>query len=91
MRTQPDSFAMVLEESQNRWNKLQDDLGLRGSWDRLFQQVQRPEHVISELLQNADDAQATWVKLSLTEQVFIFEHNGIDFDAKSFRSIWCFE
>uniref|UniRef100_UPI002ACEDB92 sacsin N-terminal ATP-binding-like domain-containing protein n=1 Tax=Anaerolinea sp. TaxID=1872519 RepID=UPI002ACEDB92 len=90
MRTQPDFFAAVLEESQKRWNMLQDDPGLRGPWDRLFQQVQRPEHVISELLQNADDAQATWVKLSLTEEAFIFEHNGIDFDAKSFRAICSF-
>lgn len=90
MRARPHFFYTVLEQSQELWNTLENKLDLKAPWDRLFQQVQRPEHVISELLQNADDAQASWVSLSLTEQAFVFEHNGIDFDEKSLRAICSF-
>jgi hypothetical protein len=53
----------------------------------LFGQVQSPRHVVSELLQNADDAEATRVHVSITEGQFLFEHDGKDFDEEEFASL----
>lgn len=86
----PDYFPAIAKQSQQRWQKLELDPGLKGPWDRLFQQVQQPDHVISELLQNADDAKATWVKIEATKTEFIFEHNGEDFDESGLRAISSF-
>jgi hypothetical protein len=53
----------------------------------MFRQVQSPRHVLSELLQNADDAGATWARVRLTGDQFSFEHNGADFDEVSLQSL----
>src|SRR5205814_3106207 len=53
----------------------------------LFRQVQSPRHVLSELLQNADDAGATEATVSLQSDEFVFSHNGEDFEAEHFASL----
>ncbi len=44
-------------------------------------------HFIYELLQNAEDANATDVVFSLTDEGLAFEHNGRPFDQKDIRAI----
>ena len=56
----------------------------------LFQQVQDPGHVISELLQNADDAGAQSAWVTLTDTQFCFEHDGADFTEENFRALCTF-
>jgi hypothetical protein len=49
--------------------------------------VQSPRHVISELLQNADDADATSASVSVGDGSFVFRHDGEDFKADHFASL----
>ncbi|MGI8430510.1 MAG: sacsin N-terminal ATP-binding-like domain-containing protein [Solirubrobacteraceae bacterium] len=39
------------------------------------------------MLQNADDAGATWARAHLADGALVFEHDGQDFDADSFQSL----
>ncbi len=66
---------------------MEADQVLASPWYQLFSPVQSPNHVLSELLQNADDAVATWVRAYLEDNVFYFEHNGKDFDEESLYSL----
>ena len=66
---------------------MEDDPELAGPWHQLFKQVQSPRHIISELLQNADDANATEAIVKIENGVFTFEHNGDDFIESHFASI----
>lgn len=70
-----------------RWDQLEQDPELAGPWHQLFKQVQSPRHILSELLQNADDAGATEATVRIQDDVFIFEHNGEDFLEEHFLSI----
>jgi hypothetical protein len=83
----PPYFDAVRQRACERWDALEADPDLAGPWWQLFRQVQSPRHVLSELLQNADDAGATWARSRLVADAFIFEHNGQDFDADSFQSL----
>jgi hypothetical protein len=69
------------------WDKLEADPELAGPWHQLFKQVQSPRHVISELLQNADDANATEATIEISDSYFIFSHNGEDFTEEHFASL----
>ena len=83
----PDYFEEVRSEAAWRWDQLEGDHGLAGPWWQLFKQVRDPRHVLSELLQNADDAGATEASVRITESVFQFTHNGEDFRPDHFRSL----
>lgn len=87
-RTRPPFFDRIQQQSRERWSLLDQYPDLAAPWHQLFRQVQSPRHVLSELLQNADDAGATWAGVRLTEDgVFVFEHDGQDFDEESLRSL----
>ncbi|HRZ77231.1 MAG TPA: ATP-binding protein, partial [Bacteroidales bacterium] len=43
--------------------------------------------MLSELLQNADDADATEARAYIDDDVFVFEHNGKDFNEDQFASL----
>jgi len=46
-----------------------------------------PDHVITELIQNADDVGATQVKIVWTDKGVIFVHDGKDFDEADVRAL----
>lgn len=83
----PIYFDKIRAESERRWGQLEADPVLAGPWHQLFRQVQSPRHVLSELLQNADDAGArrTWVRIE--GDSFVFEHDGADFTEDQFASL----
>ena len=55
----------IRAKALSRWEQLEIDPELAGPWHQLFKQVQNPRYVLSELLQNADDAKAmnAWAKI----------------------------
>ncbi len=84
---QPEYFQSIRERASKRWDQLEADPELAGPWHQLFKQVQSPRHVLSELLQNADDAGASEARVSIENDRFVFEHNGEDFIEAHFASI----
>lgn len=87
MMRKPAYFDSIRENTVSRWAQLESDPELAGPWRQLFNQVQSPRHVLSELLQNADDAGATEAVVRVENQVFTFQHNGQDFTEEHFLSI----
>ena len=83
----PAYFEDIRSKAAKRWHQLEADPELAGPWYTLFQQVQYPRHVLSELMQNADDAGATEVAVRIEDGVFMFEHNGDDFKDEHFASL----
>lgn len=83
----PAYFNKIREQSVKRWEQLESDHGLAAPWHQLFKQVQSPRHIISELLQNADDAGASEAQVEISNGNFVFSHNGADFTEENFRSV----
>lgn len=83
----PSYFEEIREKASKRWDQLEGDPDLAGPWHQLFKQVQSPRHIVSELLQNADDAGATEASIKIESGVFIFQHNGEDFAHEHLASI----
>ncbi|MGC8817501.1 MAG: sacsin N-terminal ATP-binding-like domain-containing protein [Candidatus Hadarchaeum sp.] len=86
-RKPPEFFEPVRRKALERWEQLEKDPELAGPWKHLFRQVQSPRHVLSELLQNADDAGARRVTVRIQEELFLFEHDGHDFTEEEFASL----
>jgi hypothetical protein len=86
-KEKPAYYTRVAEKARATCQLLADQPDLSGAWNLLFEQIQNPRFVISELLQNADDAGATHAEVSLDESVFIFSHNGQDFNEEQFASL----
>lgn len=87
MIPQPQYFERVQQSAIRRWEQLEADPDLAAPWHQLFSQVQSPRHVLSELLQNADDAGATETFATIEDGVFLFRHNGEDFTEEHFQSL----
>lgn len=87
MMRPPPYYDTIRQRSASRWDQLERDPELAAPWHQLFKQVQSPRHVVSELLQNADDAGATEASVSLVGDEFVFTHNGEDFKEEHFASL----
>ena len=89
MRDRPTYFDPIQNYALAEWDALD-----RSSWKNsvllLFSDVQSPQHVISELLQNADDAGARWASISIDTDDFVFEHDGDDFTEEQLTSLCSF-
>lgn len=83
----PAYFDAVAARAQKLCSLLAQEPDLSGAWNLLFEQIQNPSFVISELLQNADDAGATHAEVILNEHEFIFSHDGQDFNEDQFASL----
>ena len=87
MMVAPAYFESIRRRSAARWDQLESDPDLAAPWHQLFKQVQSPRHVLSELLQNADDAGATEATVFLDDTDFVFSHSGEDFTEDHFASL----
>jgi hypothetical protein len=85
--SKPAYYDTVAARARKLCSLLEQEPDLSGAWNLLFEQIQNPAFVISELLQNADDAGATRAEVSLNEEEFIFTHNGQDFTEDQFASL----
>ena len=83
----PECFKSVASSARCRWEQLENDRELAAPWHQLFRQVQSPRHVLSELLQNADDAGAKSASVRVLDDEFVFEHDGEDFTVEQFQSL----
>jgi hypothetical protein len=83
----PAYFEPIRQRAAARWDQLERDPELAGPWHQLFKQVQSPRHVLSELLQNADDAGAKAAAVRIEDGAFVFEHDGEDFAEEHFASL----
>jgi hypothetical protein len=83
----PHYFDEIRERAARRWDQLESDPELAGPWHQLFKQVQSPRHILSELLQNADDAGATEATVRIEDHCFVFTHDGEDFSEEHFASL----
>ena len=83
--TPPDYFNRVAASARKLWEQLDADPVLKGPWRQLLTQVQSPRHVLSELLQNADDAGAKSASMGVVDNEFVFEHDGEDLPKSSFN------
>ena len=84
----PEYFEGVRAAAQREWEECQ----ARDEWSALRQLVlepliHSPVHVLSELLQNADDAGATKADVAFVDGTFRFHHDGQDFTKDDFDSI----
>ena len=84
---QPEYFTRIRSNAAKLWDQLERQPELAGPWRQLFIQVQSPRHVLSELLQNADDAGATEATVEIDDDEFTFSHNGEDFSEEQFASL----
>ncbi|MDP2601823.1 MAG: hypothetical protein Q8S00_04425 [Deltaproteobacteria bacterium] len=87
MTLPPPYFETIRARAARRWDQLEEDPELAAPWHQLFQQIQSPRHVLSELLQNADDAGATVASVGILDGEFFFSHNGEDFSEEHFASL----
>ena len=83
----PEYFKRIRGDASKLWEQLERQPELAGPWHQLFRQVQSPRHVVSELLQNADDAGATEATVEINNGEFVFSHNGQDFNEEQFASL----
>lgn len=83
----PPYFEAIRRSAARRWEQLEADAELAAPWHQLFRQVQSPRHVVSELLQNADDAGATRASVEIANDEFVFSHDGEDFRPEHFASL----
>jgi hypothetical protein len=84
----PNYFSRIEQEARQNWELLEGRPKLAAPWHQLFRQVTTSvSPVISELLQNADDAGARSASVRIEGKTFIFEHDGTDFDADQFGSL----
>ena len=83
----PSYFNTIRDAAEGRWRQLEKDPDLAAPWHQLFKQIQSPRHVLSELLQNADDAGAHYASARIEDDIFIFEHDGEDFSEDHFASL----
>ena len=86
----PESFDEVQREAVDNWDHVHGRDASAMPFDMLFEQVLSPRHVLSELLQNADDAGARIARVKFFESSFLFEHDGNDFTHSQFRALCSF-
>lgn len=76
MNEQESKYFQQLYEKRKRWTETLLDYEARGVWASVIERYTDPVHFIYELLQNADDANATKVEIRLDKNGFLFKHNG---------------
>jgi hypothetical protein len=83
-----DVWLEDLRAKRERWvNASHENNFDRGIWNATVEKYADPSHFIFELLQNAEDAEATWVRFLLESDRIVFEHDGRPFDREDIEGI----
>jgi hypothetical protein len=88
MSTQFHEWLEQLRAKRERWVSASHENNFdRGIWNATVDKYADPSHFIFELLQNAEDAEASWVRFRLEPDRILFEHNGRPFDRDDIEGI----
>ena len=82
-----EKFNDLIKKRKNLINSLKDNNAYYGLMNNLINLYPDNAHFIYELLQNAEDPEATSVKFTLSQTQLKFEHNGkrkFQFDGKKY-------
>ena len=90
MNARPAYFEAIRNSAAETWELLNGRPDIAAPWHQQFKQVQSPRHILSELLQNADDAGAGEAAVAIENGCFVFSHNGEDFTEEHFTSLCAF-
>ncbi|KQN92154.1 hypothetical protein ASE90_05345 [Sphingomonas sp. Leaf67] len=83
-----DIWLDTLRAKRQRWVDASHENDFdRGIWNATVEKYADPSHFIFELLQNAEDAGASWVRFSLDSDRIQFEHDGRPFDRGDIEGI----
>ena len=83
--TPPSYFEKVKRDAEYRWQARRANREHGELFRAKFEEVRRsPQHIISELLQNAEDVSATRAEVSTLGSELVFRHNGRDFAEDEF-------
>jgi hypothetical protein len=75
-----ESWLDALRKKRERWVAASHENDFdRGIWNATVEKYADPTHFIFELIQNAEDADATWARFELTPDAVIFDHDGRPF------------
>ena len=90
-RVKPEYFDDIWARASEAWDIYDKRPDLAGPAKVLFRQVKAsPVLVLSELLQNADDAKANSAAAYINDGTLYFEHDGLDFTSMDFKSLCSF-
>lgn len=76
MTLQESEWLQQLHDKLAKHADVFGDSRYNGIWDSIIDKYSDQAHFLYELLQNADDAGATWVRFELHCQKLVFRHNG---------------
>lgn len=83
-----ESWLDALRKKRERWVAASHENDFdRGIWNATVEKYADPAHFIFELLQNAEDADATWARFELTPDAVIFDHDGRPFERRDIEGI----
>jgi hypothetical protein len=83
-----ESWLDALRKKRERWVAASHENDFdRGIWNATVEKYADPTHFIFELLQNAEDADATWARFELTPGAVIFDHDGRPFERRDIEGI----
>ena len=79
MTTQESEWLQQLHDKLARDAEVFNNPRYHGVWESVIDKYSDQAHFVYELLQNADDAGATWVRFELHRHELVFRHNGKKF------------
>jgi len=77
MIARPQYFDRIRERAAKRWDQLEADPELAGPWHSCSSKSKAHHHILSELLQNADDAGATEASVQIENHTYrlVIDHD----------------
>lgn len=83
-----ETWLKTLRGKRERWVAANHENNFdRGIWNATVEKYADPTHFVFELLQNAEDADATWARFELAREAVIFEHDGRPFERGDIEGI----
>lgn len=78
-KEQVETYKVKLQERRRKVVDALKDSSVEGMWTQVVDKYSDQAHFLYEILQNADDAKATYAKFILFDDKLIFKHNGTRF------------
>lgn len=76
MTGQEKEYLEKLQKNRRHIVDTLNDPAAKGVWESIIGKYSGKAHFLYEVLQNADDVDATWAKFELYDDRLVFKHNG---------------